>query len=912
MSVWGKTYLQGGTDDWLPLQVHLADVMSVAGHVWDEWAGDHLRWILAQDAGGEESARALLVFLAGVHDIGKATPGFALKSGERASAMEDAGLAMPYGRNREWTRAYGHNVLGQVIVEGMLRSRGWSPEDAQRLGFVVSCHHGHAPSPMDLHMHRGAVEALGITQDWARVREEILGFVLRVSRAERYLAPDGPWARVSRRAQILLLGLLVVSDRVASDPWSFPLIGADEQRPADMEGRARIGWTRSRLPTPWQPRDPGLDADEWVRQWTGKPGARPIQREAIDVARTAEPGLMIIEAPMGEGKTEAGILAAVALADRVGASGISVFLPTMATANAIFDRTLDIVRRSRPDHAVSTFLAHSRRDLDASFSRLPRTRREDDALIVSHPWLSLRTGQGVLSDLVIGTVDQALSGALQSRHTALRHVGMARSVMVIDEIHAYDVHMGVFLESLLRWAGQYRVPVVAMSATLTASGRRALVGAYRDGLRGYRCDVDTEADAAPSPSLITSVGGDGAVLHRAIERSGRRGAVRVVLDEDDDAALVALLGDRLREGGCAAVVRNTVRRAQGTYRALESAFPGEVTLIHSRFLCADRAANEDRVVSALGEGGARPGRRIVVATQVIEQSLDVDFDLMVTDLAPWDLVLQRAGRLHRHASTARPAPLSDAELHIVADWGATPVVAPRGSERVYSDYSLLRAALVARGLHGAIRLPDDIPVQVALAYEGDGDVPPGWEGCVARARTDNEERERVRRNSARMMCGLPPVPASVEHARRQAARTLEGWDERGSGAGGQRPGVRDGMDSIEVVWLVDGLPPGWVRVGEGEHLGRDDLAAGRVPTSETLTACRRLTVPIPGWASAAIAARSRGWWRDGQRGAPAWASSVHVVDARATSATRSEYGFVDDRGMPRTAVYDRELGLSIL
>jgi CRISPR-associated endonuclease/helicase Cas3 len=417
----------------------------------------------------------------------------------------------------------------------------------------------------------------------------------------------------------------------------------------------------------------------------------------------------------------------------------------------------------------------------------------------------------------------------------LRHLALAGKVVVIDEVHAYDVYMNSYLLKVLTWLGAYRVPVVALSATLPAAQRRALVQAYRAGRW-----PDTQADLSGLDGDIgypvLTWAESQSVSTRVASPSGRSTLVRVNLFErglDDAGELVALLQERLADGGTALVVRNTVRRVLDTADQLEAAFPGEVSVAHARFTAADRMRNDAALLESFGPLGAaqRPFRRIVVASQVVEQSLDVDFDLLVTDLAPIDLVLQRIGRMHRHNRGAgeadRPAALRAAEVHITgADFTQGPPALEPGAERyVYDAHTLLRAAALLQESAGrGIQLPDDIAPLVQRGYGDDPVGPPSWQDALSDARTRREERATAREKKAEtfQVSGLG-----------RPGKAISGWVSAGVGEADEssegRGQVRDGAPSLEVLLVIeDGTgrwsTPSWL----------DDDAAGlTIPTTQT-------------------------------------------------------------------------------
>jgi CRISPR-associated helicase Cas3 len=522
---------------------------------------------------------------------------------------------------------------------------------------------------------------------WIDARAAALSWATDLVGGPAALAPYAA-ARLGRPTQALLAAIVIMADWIASTAEWFrldPLHTAFEQprRPDPARTAARLadGWADLELPPRWVAQ-PVTDARAAFAARFG-PRPRPVQVAAVEIALAQpEPGLVIVEAPMGEGKTEAALLAAEALAARSGADGCFVALPTRATTDAMFSRVLRWMQ-ALPGLPVDTsvVLAHGTANLNDEYRGLLRRAwiREvgQDEAGIAHHWLNGRK-RGPLAQFVVGTIDQVLFAGLKSRHLMLRHLGLAGKVVIIDECHAYDVFMSRYLDAVLHWLGAYGTPVVLLSATLPAARRAELVRAYDSG-RG------AETVALPEDPGYPVVVASG-MPARAVPAGGAARAVRLDRLPDDLDVLAGLLRAALAGGGCAVVVRNTVGRVQETADRLVEIFGAdEVTVTHSRFLACDRARLDTDLLRRFGPPGPgveRPARHVVVASQVVEQSLDVDFDLMVTDLAPVDLVLQRTGRLHRH-DRPRPAGLEQPRCVLVGvqDWAATPPRAVPGSRR---------------------------------------------------------------------------------------------------------------------------------------------------------------------------------------------------------------------------------------
>ncbi len=682
--------------------------------------------------------------------------------------------------------------------------------------------------------------------------------------------------------QVLLTAAVIVSDWIASAVEHFPYL--DERTSAR---RAEDAWWTLGLTPPWVPATPADIEAQFNSRFELPVGTqpRPVQRAVADAASTmAEPGLILVEAPMGEGKTEAALLAVEILAARFGAGGCFIALPTMATTDAMFSRVAAWIDRL-PVGAVSTYLAHGKSALNPEFQEMSRLGRlagvvqddqigdEDeksvDGVAVALAWLSGRK-KGVLSSFVVGTIDQVLMGGLKSRHLVLRHLALAGKVVVIDEVHASDEFMSVFLIKVLRWLGAYGVPTVLLSATLPAARRNEFVAAYRT-----RRVPETEQDGCPpapeplfrsrprlSPRAVmrpavavhagypcvTTATLTGSVT-TAVTSSGRELTVDVRFASDDDEALATLLAAALADGGCVAVVRNTVVRAQATAGMLRRTFGDVVVLVHSRFLGPDRMRKEAQLRRWLGPPGSgteRPARLIVVGTQVLEQSLDIDFDLMVSDLAPMDLLLQRIGRLHRHDRDPRDRGLmSQARCVIVGieDVGVEPPVPVSGSVAVYGTSALLRSALTLRDrlADGVLELPTDVPALVEYASAIELAVPDTWSDVFLQAE-EGADKRRAERAAQASQFSLGDVPANLVNWTRRGVGDAEGPMAQAR--------VRDGDDSIEVLVVQESagikrvLP--WIEPHGGRLLyegAEPPFELARTVASCTLRLPSRLCMP---------------------------------------------------------------------
>lgn len=856
---------EGEQEKWMPLTAHLQDAGHIARLLWDKWAGQGVRESIARDFGGnDELAGQVYVFAASVHDIAKLTPAFAGQVGKKKLHMERNGYVWPSNYMPESSRDLPHARAGHLIISKYLTERGVPKEHSESFAVLVGAHHGVPPTEEDLVNASHRADLLG-TGKWRDARHELLGQLVTEFDSQHAIAALQQY-RISDSSQMLLSGLIIIADWIASNENLFPLVPAFEQIREPAIERAQRAWKKLAFPQPWLPTEESLHAsatDLLRSRFKGadKFVATPMQGLVAEMAREmTEPGLLIIEAVMGAGKTEGSLMAAEIFARKFKRSGCAYFLPTRATTDAMFQRVLpwwQMVPGAGAETARSVQLRHSGAPLNPALRALPRhpgstqprtlvemtgppadvgrdehdvamwgNKRDASYPLMAHYWHSGRK-QAALADTVIATIDHELMAALASRHVMLRHIGMARQVVVLDEIHAADIWMRTYLLRAIEWLGSYGVPVIALSATLPPDQRQALAHAYLRGRAAREEQLFEELDSSnplhalrvnpikkqrelpeipenDAYPLITAVQSSG--VRQETVPAGRTWQINIDFLPDDLTALTELLQEKLSDGGCAVVICNTVARAIERYRALSEIFPDQVTLAHSRYIARDRAAKDSALLDDFGprsDASSRAGR-IVVATQVVEQSLDVDFDIMITDLAPVDLLLQRAGRLHRHPHRQRPEKLQKAELYVTAFTDGDEPETEKGAGHIYTNHLLLRSAALVKEFAGKrpLTMPADVPALVRRCY-GDEVLGPGaWQDAMRENRKHAlSENLLDAKNSEKFSVDAPEPEGSLIGAISMPTRDLE------SDEGAQRA-VRKGDGSIEVILLrqeEDGL-----------------------------------------------------------------------------------------------------------
>ena len=905
-AITAKTDQSRQTTATMSLVQHGRDSAAVMGWLWDHWLSRNVRsrfiehfhhaleelpltcegsptasnWSADEDEGvtgaphpahcDELFARTFVQWIAACHDCGKASPAFQLNLthdgdfyGVR-SRLEAAGFEFPPGTPRG--RQAPHCRIGQGVLERWLKTRyDASARQATPIAALVGAHHGvpaQGPEVSALASDRYACvtdEVYPYASAWMRAQDAFLDLMTHELDAVEVVGVTLR-RRMSPSLQVTLGGLIVVADWLASDSTRFPYA----EDPEMSERLAAAALEIDILP-PWDAALPDEDENLLRSRFGFDADVRPNggQQALMDAAHTvSEPSLFVFEAPTGSGKTEASLMAAEILAARFGCGGVEFLLPTRGTTDGVWERLTPWIEKLPGQGRQSVSLAHGRAHLNDAFMEMTRRSRyagvaEDgaDADLVDtdcerlteayvSSWFTGRR-KATLASMVAGTVDQLLLSALQTRHVALRHVGLTGKVVIIDECHAADDYMLVYLETALRWLGAHRVPTIAMSATLPDATRERLVAAY--------AGVKPET-TSPAPVRLTTASPVGTRTVAPPLTSPDRRIIPTFIGPEL-GAVTAAAAAAAHDGACVAVIRNTVGEAQETYRALRDELgKNRVQLLHSRFLGVHRAAREHDLRRRLGPNASdRPRGFVIVATQVLEVSLDIDVDLMITDIAPLDVLFQRAGRLHRHRRGAgeceRPERYREARLLISGCsepslLGSAPEVAD-GTAAVYGSHRVLRTAATLVSRAGQKVPLREVPALVQDAYADPGrSLPPGWREAMDEA----EQRHFAKVADMEMRASAFALPAPTKRfinlMQLMPHRASETETEVRAAAQ-----VRDSDDAIEcIVVHADSYGAMFLTgtaTGDGAH--EDDLIPVELdpPTFAQARALARCTVTLP-------------------------------------------------------------------
>lgn len=818
--LWAKKKEQSGQFFWLPLLVHLRDTIRVMDFLWQHWMSEGEKEILIRAFSTNEDAESvaprLACFLAGIHDLGKCTPVFQTQKGYQNSQDLDTAIL-----NR--LEQVGLTGISTLELDIDVRKRSYHTVTGEYLlqcfgvrndiASVIGAHHG---KPVD---EEAVVNNLkfyprccfqeekeGPCQTlWISMQKEILSAALKIT---GFVDPEGnpdvtSLPEISEPGQVLLSGLIIMADWIASNESYFPLIPLEEDMPENIEMRWQNGIIKWREKNPVEGTDVMSipDVKEYYRERFDFP-PHSLQQKVFDtIANTENPGIFILEAPMGCGKTEAALTAAEELMAKKQLDGLFFGLPTQATSNGIFPRIEDWFNRFVEvyDKVGIMKLMHGKAALNELQEELVDGIYIDEEVgtgVLTSEWFAGKK-TAILSDAVVGTVDHFLLSALEQKHLALRHLGFSKKVVIIDEVHAYDAYMDVFLSRAVEWMGAYGIPVVLLSATLPKGIREKLIQAYLLG-QGKGIRKRDKMKYAPifqseAYPLLTYTD-DGTVQQRRDFTKEEDKSVTVCKLEE--SYLEETLETLLAYGGVAGIIVNTVGRAQVLFERLVKVFGTDVSLLHAKFIDTDRVAKEKVLMDTIGKKSRRPQRAIVIGTQVLEQSLDIDFDVLITDLCPMDLLLQRVGRLHRH-QISRPEGLSDPVLYVMGQ--SDTLIFEEGASAIYGDYLLARTQ---KSLPQEIFLPRDISPLVQSVYD---DTEIHWDEEVQKtyetAKEKHEKKVMKKTNTAQNQFLLQKPHLKIKPDK----YNLIGWLDTSVTFDSEEDAfaqVRDAEESIEVIVLM--------------------------------------------------------------------------------------------------------------
>ncbi len=700
-----------------PLICHLIDVGASAHKLWEDVLPVKTKKRLAESFGLKddlEYAGRLIAFLIGLHDLGKCSPPFALRGRRDKITLKNKQTErlLELYQNTECfcdefksASDVPHGFVTSVELPAILSERLNFPiEFAKNISEIVGGHHGtFAASGKLQEIKRSKEKSIG-DENWQKARTDIFGTFAEVFEINGDFSHI-PNQKLDNSTAMIFAGLTTVADWIGSNADYFKCKIEDSRKILDenfewfeikdyfneskqkaAEALEKLGWAK------------------WVKETDEKTFKelfpvidvpRHLQDMAVEISKEPEfnsIGIAVIESPTGEGKTEAAMFLGDAWNAKLGTRGIYFALPTQATSNQMFGRINEFLetRFKSEDFNVQLMLHHGHASIsDAfiekreNFQNIQNIFNDADksdgfSNVAAAEWFTYKK-RGLLVPFGVGTIDQILLAVLQTKHVFVRLFGLANKTVIIDEVHAYDAYMSTLLERLLEWLAALGSPVVILSATLPKNKRDSLIKAYLKGLGQFKDGenlINTgEKDEYPRISYATKKMPEKTFRVRRLNTSDQN-TKTLYLEWKNEDDFVNELKKKLAGGGCAAIICNTVDKAQNLFAQLNEFFKedinnGELDLLHARFRFKDREQREKQALLRFGKKGGkvlftengktvektvkRPHRAVLISTQIIEQSLDLDFDLMISELAPADLLLQRAGRLQRHERDRFPA-----------------------------------------------------------------------------------------------------------------------------------------------------------------------------------------------------------------------------------------------------------------
>lgn len=625
---------------------------------------------------------AKIVFICAIHDIGKIHPTFQGRDEETLEILKQEGLNQVSFDTRFRHEQYGANIFNRLSVDDA------DMKNSDIISQIIRMHHQKEQKKnSDIDIIK--IDDKEKAKKWRHIQNEIYDYVKNIFRFDNLNLIN---KNISKSklfvVQNAILGIMITSDWIASNSYVFDnqqYKNVDEFLESRKTQALRFlnneGLIRQQIPV--------------MQNFMSAFGfnGRPVQNDVEKIVHKNDIKCMLIESDCGSGKTEAALYAAAVLGNRSGLSGIYMGLPTGVSAEAIQDR-------------VDKFLTSRGMRNTKLYTSKSMLLREPDKQPV---WTDM-SRQRLLASSAVGTVDQVMTAARLVRFESVRMDGLASKVLIIDEIHAYDAYMLAVIKDLLKICGELDVPVIMLSATLPISTKNDLLGVLGDG------DIELH-NGYPVISYVTK---DGRV-HEHVSRQympDKKISCELlpILNDNDKIALYAV--DAVKDGGCECVIMNTVADAICVYDKIKKNKKNDckIILYHSRMTINARDKTSRKILAMCGKDRTkRPERVIIVGTQVLEQSLDIDVDYMITAICPIDLLFQRIGRYHRHGDEG-----TIREHVVVAN--TVQVLIPAtlssygGTEYVYEKCYLDATLDAIREHNGHLLIPSGMPDMINYVY----------------------------------------------------------------------------------------------------------------------------------------------------------------------------------------------------
>lgn len=706
--LWGKT---SGKDHcsntFHPVIYHMIDVGNVAAVLLGEKTSPRWRGIINSSFGiSVDEFSGFIPWLVSLHDIGKVSSDFQSQNPSLAQNLFTAGF--PIGKSS----GLKHTTIGQISI--LCQQTDLLPSFPYRLVVtdMVGGHHGNFCAPgkaKEAYPRLLAYE----NPKWEKYRNTISLLLKHLFFQDN--DPKYPEIVDLSAAGMALTGFTILCDWLGSDETYFQPhseMCLEEYIPFSKE-QAKLAVSNSGFYLP----SISKIQSGFSQIFPELTAPRPLQKavDGIPDEFLRKPCLVIIEAPTGEGKTEAALAIAHRMAkldEIAGCDDLYFALPTTATSNQMFIR-LQQYLDTNLNLETGINLVHGQAFLvKDDLTVKPLFNGNDEGYDNLMAWFGPKK-KALLASFGVGTIDQLELAAMNVRHNALRMIGLAGKTVIIDEVHAYDAYMSTIIQHTLKWLSSLGTSVILLSATLPLNRRNELFKAFL----GETIDRSKLTPTYPSLAVFNK-SGSWQASPAASQQDRKISVHQLCLSDDNPEEKAVWLLKEVENGGCACWITNTVNRSQQIYKAVRALAPGDVKciLLHSRFPLDNRQIIEKELRENFGPGNERPEKGIVIGTQVLEQSLDIDFDVLVTDLAPIDLLLQRVGRLHRHSHHWRPERHKEPRLFINVNRNDQGEILLALDKLIYAEFLLRRTWDVIQGITSFV-LPDDYRRLIESIYD---------------------------------------------------------------------------------------------------------------------------------------------------------------------------------------------------
>jgi len=909
---WGKLH------PFHPLFCHMVDVGSVLKALISTSSFKSLNERLKQAMGYDGQYFVNWIALLGMlHDIGKCATDFQGKAGKEVfQPLKDAGYRM---RSKP-IEGFRHEALSaEIVYEYLTKNKKWNRRATKTICEVIRGHHGNFFS-------NNPIEEKILQESWSDLRESLINSLENICQVDIWSPLSFPDASV---VGTIFSGLLVLADWMASNEDLFPRMDAWKQfKEQENANYALISYEFAKKAInrlgfssviDWSNKKTFQDT------WPIFQSPRAIQLKSEEIGfELIKPGMIIIEAPMGDGKTEAAIHLTVRWIAKLNLAGMYVALPTMATSNQMYGRVKDFIERHDETAKYKVSLVHGMAwILDSLTPEMLEVdqngesndlQENEDPLMVAYDWFKPKK-RALLAPYAVGTVDQALMAALNVKFGYLRLLGLSTKVLIIDEIHAYDTYMSQIIVRLVQWASVLGMPIILLSATLPMDKKQLLINAYfdphTDSSEVTACSNQMK-QLSPYP-LITIACKDNAMKEIGVPVQVPSKKINLLIHQnkfEDFLAIAKLAIECCKTGKCVCVLANTVHSAQMIYETILQILGNQVVrtvkeegvlvkLFHARFITERRLEIEKEVLElfdkrSIGTKGKlpetlRPKTAILVATQVVEQSLDLDFDEMISEIAPVDLLLQRAGRLHRHERPDRLEP-EQAKFHVLL-----PDLRKQGfgrTARVYNKYLLFRTVL-AIAKKNTISVLQDMRSLIESVYDMNHPLEMHHditEEMLQEARIEYDKQQEIDKNDAGKY--LIPKPSRSLFSLATAASTYD--EDEGGMKSYLIAKTRKDDWSIQVLVLDENSHP-------------DLIQRKTKPNNTLLRELLLRSVSIPQY-----------WIKNlqPQEGyqaitkCPPWLLGTFIIRMKEVNGKKTWKG-TDPDGKQVTIIYDHELGMKL-